>query len=72
MKPTRPPATMATTIIKIPLVTFALFMAPMTQAQNTAFAPTDRSMPAVIRQSSMPVARKALKAVCFRMPMRLL
>ena len=63
---------MATTIISTPLEISALFIAPMTQAQNTALAPTERSMPAVMRHSSMPVARKALKAVCFRMPMRLL
>ena len=63
---------MATTIIRTPLPTFALFIAPMTQAQNTALAPTDRSIPAVMRHSSMPVARKALKAVCFRMPIMLL
>ena len=58
--------------ISAPLVTPALFIAPITQAQNTAFAPTDRSIPAVIRHISIPVARNALKAVCFNMPMMLL
>ena len=39
---------------------------PAIQAQNVAFAPTERSMPAVIRQSSIPVESSALNDVCFR------
>ena len=40
---------------------------PAIQAQNVAFAPTERSMPAVIRHSSIPVESSALNDVCFRM-----
>ena len=44
---------------------------PAKQAQNVAFAPTDRSIPAVIRQSSMPVDTSALNDVCLRTDIRL-
>ena len=40
---------------------------PARQAANVALAPTERSMPAVIRQSSMPVETSALNDVCLRM-----
>ncbi len=43
---------------------------PATHAQNVAFAPTERSMPAVIRQNSMPQAVSAVNGVCFRMDIK--
>ena len=58
-------------ISRMPLDMPDLDRAPIKQAQNTALAPTDRSIPAVIRHSSIPTARKALKAVCFRILIRL-
>ena len=64
--PTRVPVRSATTIRTKELVTPLVTRNPHIQAAKVALAPTERSMPAVIRQSSIPVDRRALKVVCFK------
>ena len=52
------------------MVTPILTMAPATQAPKVAVAPTERSIPAVIRVSNIPVESRALKEVCFKMDIK--
>ena len=72
IRPTIVPAIRAIRIRTTGLVMPPLTSIPQMQAQNVALAPTERSIPAVIRQSSIPVERSAVKVVCFRTDMILL
>ena len=54
------------------VATRTLTSIPRMQAQKVALAPTERSIPAVIRQSSIPVDSRAVKDVCLRTDMMLL
>ncbi len=72
IRPINVPATIATTISTNELVIPPLTSIPQIQAQNVAFAPTDRSIPAVIKHSSIPVDSSAVNVVCFKTDIKLL
>ena len=71
MKPMIPPPTTATRTSTTELVMPLFTSMPARQAPKVAFAPTDRSIPAVIRQRSMPADSSALKDVCLKTDIRL-